>query len=128
MAAASPAVIRPGSGSSAISMAARCRADARYGSRQPCLGGRAVLLRDGAFDPAFEVADLGVQHGFEGIVHALDIGRNVLRLARADLRCEPFAYRNDLGPARCQGSENAQVLARQRSSGFWPERAMHESG
>ena len=126
MAAASPAVIRPSSGISANSMAARCRADARYGSQEPCLGGRAVLPRDDAFDPTFGITDLGIQHGLEGIVHALDAGGDVLLPARCDLRHKPFAHLNDLGPARCQSSENTQVLTRQPSSGFWPEQ--HEPG
>ncbi len=104
----------------------RNRADARQGSQEPCHGGRAVLLRDHAFDPAFKITDLRIQHDFEGIIHGPDIGRNVLRLSRADRRCEPFAQIGDLCPSCCQGSANTQVLARQGWSGFWPEQ--HEPG
>ena len=94
MAAASPAVIRPRSGISAISMAAET-GPMWNGSQKPCFGGRSFFLRDDAFDPPLEVANLGFQHGPEVIIHALDICGNGLLPARRDLRQKPFAQVDD---------------------------------
>ena len=87
---------------------------------------RSFLLRNDAFDPSLKLTDLGVQHGPEVRIHALDVGRDVLLPARRDLRRKPLPHVHNLRPARSQTPENTQILAWQPSTGIWSE--LHEPG
>lgn len=72
-------------------------------------------MGDNVFDPPFDGIDLCIKHVLKIIIHDLNIGRNCLFLARADLGFEPLAHINKL-PSPCrQGSENTQILIWQLS-------------
>lgn len=96
MAAASPDVILPSSGISAISMAAETGPIPGMDRRSLTFAAEGCLMRDDALDPLLEITDLRVQQGLEVCIHALDVGGDVLLPARRDLDQKPLPHVHDL--------------------------------